>query len=103
MVVAVNGENASAVGQGNRYFSRATSPPNARAGDGDASRTCPLAREKRNNSPPVLPPQTRSGFFGSGTTYPLSPAPTGIQSRDVICPELPRLETPAVPLSCCAP
>ena len=42
-------------------------------------------------------------FRGSGAMYPYSSAPTGRQSRKVIWPSLPRLSTPADPLSCWLP
>src|SRR5580698_3881585 len=64
--------------------------------------TCPVFKEYFVTS--RLPaPKIMSGFNGSGAAYPYSITPTGCQSRNVISPSFPRLETQTDPLSCCPP
>ena len=91
------GEKTIGMVQLNRYLL-----PNGTAA-GEMSRTCPVVFDNRTTLPPGPALYTTSGSSGSGIVYPLSPGPTGYQSRSVICPLFPRLAIPAVPLSCCGP
>src|SRR6266566_1412826 len=78
------GEKTIGMVQLNRYLL-----PNGTAA-GETSRTCPVVFDNRTTLPPGPALYTTSGSSGSGIVYPLSPGPTGYQSRSVICPLFPR-------------